>query len=207
MHLYLLSLLLGFLIGSLPTTYLLVKWRKKLDIRKTGSGNVGTMNVLEVTGSPVLGVGVLVIDILKGVVAVVLAGLIFGPAYWFMGAAGVGAVLGHNYSPWLSFRGGRGLATSFGISLALGWVVAVVWIVLFALVYTLKHDLHVGNIAASLLLPPVVALLPDRLLTTLLPGKAPGDIFGLAVCICCLLLLGHLKVITEFFKSSRNPSS
>lgn len=207
LHQYPLSVLLGFLIGSLPTAYLLVKWRKKVDIRNQGSGNVGAMNVMEVTASPALGITVLVIDIFKGVAAVLLAGRLIGPEFWVMGAGGVGAVLGHNYSPWISFRGGRGLATAYGICLALGWIVGVVWIALFGVTYLVRRDLHVGNIFASLLLPPAVVLMPDGWLAALLPGRLPGEVFGLSVCICLLVLLGHLDIMKRFFSSSQSKAS
>jgi len=124
---YVFSLIIGFFVGSCPTAYLLVKWRKKLDIRKEGTGNVGTMNVYDVTNSRTLGIVVLVIDILKAVAAVLLAGAIFGKTFWTMGVAGLGATLGHIYSPWIGFKGGRGLATTLGVSLVLGWVIAAAW--------------------------------------------------------------------------------
>lgn len=178
-----------------------------MDIREAGSGNVGTLNVMEVTGSPGLGVTVLVIDILKGVVAVLLAGRFIAPDFLVMGAGGIGAVLGHNYSPWLSFRGGRGLATSFGICLALGWIVGAVWIVLFGIVYGIGRNIHVSNIFASVFLPPVVALMPDGWLTTLIPGRPPGEVFGLSVIICLLVLLGHINIIYRFFTSSHSKAS
>ncbi len=201
---YVFTLIFGFFVGSIPTTYLLVKWRRKLDIRKEGTGNVGTMNVYEVTNSRALGIVVLAIDLLKAVAAVLLAGTIFGGDFWTMSVAGLGAVLGHNYSPWLGFKGGRGLATTLGISLVLGWVIAAVWMLAFAAVYAVRRDIHIGNIAASIVMPVALAVLPGDTMSALVPGAAPGDIVVLSVCMAILILLGHIRIISQFFKQSVN---
>jgi glycerol-3-phosphate acyltransferase PlsY len=201
---YIFPLIFGFFVGSLPTTYLLVKWRKKLDIRNEGTGNVGTMNVYEVTNSRGLGVAVLAIDVLKAVGAVILAEWIFGGGFWTMGAAGVGATLGHNYNPWLGFRGGRGLATTFGVSIVLAWVIAAVWMLAFVAVYAVRRDIHTGNIAASIIMPVTLALIPAGAMGSLVPSAEPRDIVVLAGCMAVLILLGHFRVIAQLFKPSVN---
>ncbi|HLA99915.1 MAG TPA: glycerol-3-phosphate acyltransferase [Bacteroidota bacterium] len=201
---YVFSLIIGFFVGSCPTAYLLVKWRKKLDIRKEGTGNVGTMNVYDVTNSRTLGIVVLVIDILKAVAAVLLAGAIFGKTFWTMGVAGLGATLGHIYSPWIGFKGGRGLATTLGVSLVLGWVIAAAWMIPFVAVYAVRRDIHIGNIAASILMPVILAVVPADTLRTLSFGAAPPDLIILAISMAVLILLGHRSIISQYFKPSLN---
>lgn len=173
-----------------------------MDIRNEGTGNVGTMNVYEVTNSRALGIAVLVIDVLKAVAAVLIAREIFGEGFWTMGVAGLGATLGHNYNPWLGFKGGRGLATTLGVSLVLGWVIAAAWLLAYATVYAARKDIHTGNIAATIVMPVVLAVIPGATMIALVPGAAPLDIVLLSVCMAILILLGHFSVISQFFKSS-----
>ncbi len=199
---YFLPLIFGFFVGSVPTTYLLIKWRKKLDIRNEGTGNVGMMNVYEVTNSRALGFVVLGIDLLKAAAAVVLAGLIFGDEFWLMAVAGIGATLGHNYSPWIGFKGGRGLATTLGVSLVLGWVISAVWIIGFVVAYALRRNIHIGNIATSIAMPAILAAIPDDIMRALVSGVEPRDIVWLSIWMALLILFGHFKIISQFFSSS-----
>jgi len=180
-----------------------------MDIRDEGTGNVGTMNVYEVTKSRTLGIVVLVVDVLKAIVAVVLAWMLFGSRdlfagnFWIMGVAGIGATLGHNYSPWLGFKGGRGLATTLGVSIAIGWVIAAAWLLGYVLTYAVKRDIHTGNLAASVLMPIILAVVPGDIIRSL-TGVPSGDIVILSVCMAVLILLGHYGVIKQMFKSPVN---
>jgi len=204
---YFLPLLSGFLVGSIPTTFLLVKWRKRVDIRKEGTGNVGAMNAFDVTGSAGLGVSAMLLDILKGSAAVLLAQKVFGGGFssggfWIGGAAGIAAVLGHLYSPWIGFKGGRGLSTAFGVSLVLGWIAGVLWLALFGTVFFLKKDLHIGAIAASLIMPGLVSVLPTALVATLVPGVSHSNLAWASFALCLVTLLGHYKIIVQRFRPS-----
>jgi glycerol-3-phosphate acyltransferase PlsY len=199
---YFLPLVLGFLVGSIPTTFLLVKWRKRVDIRKEGTGNVGAMNAFEVTGSAWVGFAAALLDILKGAAAVLVAGRFFGDGFWVLGVAGIAAVLGHNYSPWIGFKGGRGLSTAFGSSLVLGWIIGVIWLALFAVVFFLRKDVHAGNIAASLILPGLVSVLPTPVVNALVPGASHADLAWISLCFGAVILLGHFKVIMQFLQPS-----
>lgn len=199
---YIFALIFGFCVGSIPTTFLLVKWRRKMDIRKEGTGNVGTMNVYEVTNSRALGIGVLVIDVLKAVAAVQIAYLLFGDSFWIMAIAGLGATLGHNYSPWLGFKGGRGLATTLGVSIVLGWTIAAAWMVSFVAVFAVRRDIHTGNLSASILMPVLLAVIPEETMRSLVPSAEPRDLLLLSIAMGILILLGHYGVIVQLFKPS-----
>ena len=196
----LLPAVLGYLVGSFPTTYLLVRWRRRLDIRNEGTGNVGAMNAFEVTGSAKVGVAALVLDAVKGTAAVLVARWLFGEAFWIGGAAGIGATLGHIFSPWLGFKGGRGLSTAFGAAIVVGWISAVIWLALFGIVYALGRDLHGGSLAASIVMPGIVSLMPADLVRTLTPDVAHADLAWMSLAMCVSILLGHSKIILQLLK-------
>ena len=128
------ALALGYLLGSIPFGLLLTRAAGLGDIRSIGSGNIGATNVLR-TGNKGLAAATLLLDALKGLVAVLLAGT-FGPEAAL--AAGAGAVLGHMFPVWLSFKGGKGGATVLGVFLGLSWPIvavgAVVWLLILVTV-------------------------------------------------------------------------
>ena len=115
-----LTTLLGFLLGSVPFGLLLTKAAGLGDIRSIGSGNIGATNVLR-TGRRDLAAATLLLDGAKGAVAVLLARHWGGPP----AVAGLAAVLGHTLTPWLRFRGGKGVATGFGVLLGISWPLAL----------------------------------------------------------------------------------
>jgi acyl phosphate:glycerol-3-phosphate acyltransferase len=122
------SILIGYILGSIPFGLILTRLAGLGDIRSIGSGNIGATNVLR-TGNKGLAAATLVLDALKGTAAV-LIGWRLGPHAAL--AAALGAYLGHCFPVWLKFRGGKGVATFFGILLGLHWptmvVAAMVWI-------------------------------------------------------------------------------
>lgn len=130
---WLLALMLGYLLGSVPFGLLLAKAAGKGDIRSIGSGNIGATNVLR-TGSKGLAAAVLLLDLGKGFLAVWLAARLL-PNY--ADAAALGAVLGHCFPVWLKFKGGKGVATTAGVCFGLGWPIglayAVVWLGMLAI--------------------------------------------------------------------------
>jgi len=122
----------GYLLGSIPFGLVLTRAAGLGDIRTIGSGNIGATNVLR-TGNKGLAAATLILDALKGFVAVIACAM-FGP---IMGvAAGLGAVLGHNFPVWLRFKGGNGMATAIGVLWGLSWPVGAItcalWLALAA---------------------------------------------------------------------------
>jgi glycerol-3-phosphate acyltransferase PlsY len=155
--------LLGYLLGSIPFGLLLTRAAGLGDIRTMGSGNIGATNVLR-TGRKELAAATLLLDALKGAVAVLIAAQLGELAA--VGAA-AGAVLGHMFPVWLSFKGGKGMATTLGVMWGLSWPVGAIacaaWLVFAALfryssLATLL-SIVVGAIAAWLLADPRVAIL------------------------------------------------
>jgi glycerol-3-phosphate acyltransferase PlsY len=129
MNLDALWIVLGYALGSIPFGLLLTRAAGLGDIRDIGSGNIGATNVLR-TGNKKIAFATLLLDGLKGAAAVLLAGALANPtaALW----AGLGAVLGHLFPVWLGFRGGKGVATGFGVLIAAAWpaglLAGAVWI-------------------------------------------------------------------------------
>jgi glycerol-3-phosphate acyltransferase PlsY len=130
---YIVTLVFGYLLGSIPFGIIITRLAGTQDIRAIGSGSIGATNVLR-TGRKGLAAATLIADMLKGMVAVLAAS-------WWCGAecgliAGLGAFLGHLFPVWLSFKGGKGIATGFGILLAVSWkvgiAVAIIWLAVAA---------------------------------------------------------------------------
>ena len=119
-----LAALLGYLIGSIPFGLLLTKAAGLGDVRKQGSGNIGATNVLR-TGNKKLAAATLLLDLVKGLVPVLLAGALWGEVA--MAFAAGGAVIGHCYPVWLGFKGGKGVATNAGVSFGLAWPIGLVY--------------------------------------------------------------------------------
>jgi glycerol-3-phosphate acyltransferase PlsY len=141
------ALALGYLLGSIPFGLLLTRAAGLGDIRSIGSGNIGATNVLR-TGRKGLAAATLLLDALKGLVAVLLAGT-FGPEAAL--AAGAGAVLGHMFPVWLSFKGGKGGATVLGVFLGLSWPIVAVGAAAWLLILvTLRYSSLATLLATAL---------------------------------------------------------
>lgn len=159
-----LALATAYLLGSVPFAIVLVRLFRGVDVRTQGSGNAGATNVLRTAGKP-LAIGTMVLDVAKGVVAVLLMRSLTVDPRW-LGAAAVAAVLGHVFPVWFSFRGGKGVATAIG-----GFAVLAPWAVLtvvgaFALVVATTRLVSLGSLTAACVLPLALRLLlhaPDAL--------------------------------------------
>ena len=163
------AILVGFVLGSIPFGLLLTRAAGLGDIRKTGSGNIGATNVLR-TGRKDVAAATLLLDVGKGALAVLLFG---GDAALL---AGIAAVFGHCFSPWVGFKGGKGVATGFGVLLAWSWqaglLCALIWL---AAVFLSKRS-SVGALAALVAAPFLLWALADARIA----------LAGLAVSALCI---------------------
>ena len=143
-----------YVFGGVPTAYWLVKWTKRVDIRTVGSGNVGATNALRTAG-PWAGLIVLVIDILKGVFAAwVIPRWVFGGTSSELSlACGVAAVLGHDFSCFVGFQGGKGVATTLGVLLATTPLIAGVVGGVWAAVFVVSRYVSLGSVSAAVAIP------------------------------------------------------
>jgi len=140
------AFVLGYLLGSIPFGLLLTRLAGTQDLRTIGSGNIGATNVLR-TGRKSLAAATLIGDMLKGTVAVILAGYFGGPNAAMLAA--LGAFLGHLFPVWLKFKGGKGVATYIGVLLGLFWPGALVFALLWlATAFTSRYSSLSALVAA-----------------------------------------------------------
>ncbi|MBF0865006.1 MAG: glycerol-3-phosphate 1-O-acyltransferase PlsY [Gluconobacter potus] len=161
--------LVSYVIGSIPFGLLLTAVAGGGDIRKIGSGNIGATNVLR-TGRRGLAAATLLLDALKGALAVLIARFFFpGASETTMAVAAVAVVIGHCFPVWLGFRGGKGVATGLGTIWVLCWLVGLACCVVWLLVARLSRISSAGALAAFLLAPGLMVLLSGRPLHTPIP--------------------------------------
>jgi len=161
---YSLICVLSYLIGSIPFSYFLTRKISDLDITKSGSGNAGAMNSYEVTGSKKTGILVLILDFLKGFIPAIVLTYILELSFEFSLLPFMLIIAGHNFSIFLKFKGGRGLATSAGISMVVNFWLVIFWIAVFFVIYSIKKNIHLGNIFATILLPFFVTFSGDLII-------------------------------------------
>lgn len=159
------SLLLAFLLGSLPTAFVMGKL-KGIDIRTVGSGNVGATNAFRVLGKAA-GIACLLIDAFKGW----LPAMIFSTSAWrpeamsrpvWMIVVGLAAIAGHSFSPWIGFKGGKGVATSLGVFLAVAPVPMLICLAVGIAIIAGTGYVSLASITGAALLPILMIVLPGR---------------------------------------------
>jgi glycerol-3-phosphate acyltransferase PlsY len=150
---YLITAAVSYLLGSIPFGYLLVRIFKGEDVRTSGSGNIGATNVAR--KSPALGVATLVLDAAKGLVAVLVARVLFSGPHQplIMTTAALFAVLGHLFPVWLKFRGGKGVATSLGAFILLTPKSILCMVGVFLLIAVAFRYVSLGSIAVAAAFP------------------------------------------------------
>lgn len=187
--------LVAYVVGATPFGFLAGK-AKGIDIREHGSGNIGATNVLRVLGKPV-GITVLVLDVMKGLVPVIIAKLVSDSSLVHIATA-MAAILGHNYTFWLGFKGGKGIATTGGailpimpwalIAAVLGWII----------VLKLSRYVSLASIAAALIIP--LTLVVENLIT----GTWEWNIFGFGMFVCLLAIWKHRSNIGRLIRGEEN---
>ena len=166
---YLLSAIIGYLFGSIPSAYLILKKKKGIDIRNAGTGNVGAMNSYEVTNSKSIGLLVLFLDFIKAVIPVLIFTIFLESSFLMASISVLFAIFSHCFNPWLKFKGGRGLATAAGGSAIIFPFLLIAWILFWVLVYLIKKDIHIANILATILSLVSVLAYPGYLIQFAFP--------------------------------------
>jgi len=194
-----LAIILSYLLGSTPTSYIVGRLWKGIDLRKHGSGNVGATNTFRVLG-PIPGVTVLLVDILKGLVAVlfitrlVLSGSISGE--WIKVFCGLAAICGHNWTVFLKFRGGRGVATSIGVFFGLVPQAIGITMIVGVAIIALSRYVSLGSISGAILFPILVYHFKISL---------PYLFFSLLASL--LVIIKHIPNIKRLIKGKENKLS
>lgn len=162
------ALALAYLAGSIPTGLWLGQWLKGVDIRQHGSRNIGATNTLRVLGKP-LGIAALIGDVAKGVVAVLLCARL-GTWEHLPLACGIGAIIGHVFSCFVRFKGGKGVATSTGVFFGLAPLPTAIAAVVFFVVVATTRMVSAGSVSAAIALGILIwflgASLPLQILTS-----------------------------------------
>jgi acyl phosphate:glycerol-3-phosphate acyltransferase len=199
---YLITFFLGYIIGSLPTAYLLLRITHNIDITKTGSGNVGAMNSYEVSNSKWIGILVFLIDAIKGLLSCFMAFHFIGNEFIYPMLALIASVFSHCYSPWLKFKGGRGLATSAGGGVFISLPVIAIWGLTWLPVFIFKRNVHIGNIAATVVTGILPFIAGDLMMK--LSFLVPKNSFEFSISISSLMLIilsKHISPLIDYIKN------
>ncbi len=186
----------GYLLGSIPFGVILTRLATGKDVRSIGSGNIGATNVLR-TGRKDLALATLILDAGKGAAAFLIAQALFPGVPAIAAVAGGAAFLGHLFPVWLGFKGGKGVATFFGLLLAAAWPLGLMAGATWLLVAVL---FRMSSLAAliSAVAAPLLALLPLPLMG--LP--ASGPLLALSVATAGLIWLRHQENIARILKGT-----
>jgi glycerol-3-phosphate acyltransferase PlsY len=195
---YIVTALAAYLLGSIPTGYLVAK-AKGIDIRNVGSGNIGATNVFRILGKGA-GIFVLLADAAKGFFAVFLASKVL-PQLGISSAvlekhlivAGVAAILGHNYTCFLKFKGGKGIATTAGVLIALTPCAFLIVLAVFILVVAVSRYISLASITAAFCLPFAVWVL-----------KGSPTMIGIMAALGGLAIYKHKANIGRLLNGTEN---
>lgn len=186
------SVVIGYLLGSISSSTIISRWFAKIDIREHGSGNAGATNTLRVLGTR-WAIVVLLIDVLKGVLAVIIAWKL-GPGHeWVAYASGLAAIVGHNWPIFFGFRGGKGIATTIGVLLMVAPIATLIAGAAAILVIAVTRYVSLGSLILTVAVPIIVALMH---------GSTAKIIFGVALAL--LSIWRHQKNIGRLIRGQEH---
>ncbi len=193
--------LISYLIGSVPAGYLAGRVAG-IDIRKVGSGNIGATNVLRVLGKR-YGYPVFLFDFAKGTAAVEISILIFNSTHHAEVSrelcailAGVSSVIGHSYPVWLGFKGGKGVATSFGVVFGLIPLAALIAVMVWLIIFGTTRYVSVASMTAALALPVTVLVM---LYVKLLSGLT---LLLFSICLAAIVIWRHRSNLSRLMSGT-----
>ncbi|OGW79727.1 MAG: acyl-phosphate glycerol 3-phosphate acyltransferase [Omnitrophica bacterium RIFCSPLOWO2_12_FULL_44_17] len=195
---------IAYFIGSVPTAYLVAKRAQGIDIRKHGSGNVGATNVFRVIGKK-WGTTVLVVDILKGWIVTAIL-FYFCDAFQgtspvlkqlFLGAA---AISGHTWSPWLKFKGGKGVATSAGVLLGIFPMATLVAILIWILCFVISRYVSLSSMITAIFFPFLIILYNNGM-------KSFRTVLAVSIILVLFLVYNHRENIRRLIKGEEHRAN
>ena len=200
----LVAVIIAYLIGSIPFGYLIVRATGRGDVRETGSGGTGATNVTRRAGR-VAGVITLLLDALKGALAIFVARLLTssGNTDWLIAAAAIAVLLGHIFPVWLRFRGGKGVATGVGVFLVLAPLSILCAAVIFVAVVWLTKFVSLGSIMAAATIPLFVWLQS----VFVEPVGDPRPLLTAAVAGALLIVFAHRGNIARLWNGTESRTS
>ena len=191
--------LAGYVLGSIPFGYLIVRATKGTDVRASGSGNIGATNVNRVAGAGA-GLATLLLDVAKGYFAVWLADRMTSGDIGWMAIMGLAAVVGHLFPVWLRFHGGKGVATAVGVFVPLCWMAVAAAAVVWLVVVSIGRYVSLASVVAAGLLPVCTYLLYA-------PGTHHAPPLSLSYCtaiVSILIIVKHRENIRRLLAGTEN---
>lgn len=196
--------IIAYLIGSINFSVILSKKMAGFDVRDKGSGNAGTTNMLRSVGKKAAAI-TLVCDILKGVVAILLAMLMNKTFPNSNGAllvqiAGVAVILGHTFPIFFKFKGGKGVATSLGVLIMSNWQIGLICLVFALILIILTQMVSVGSIAAAILYPVLTIFIPQNYII-------PGNYIIYSIVLAVIIVFNHRENVKRLLSGTENRIS
>ncbi|MCI9040149.1 MAG: glycerol-3-phosphate 1-O-acyltransferase PlsY [Clostridia bacterium] len=205
---YIIVAIIAYLMGSISFSVIISKKIAGFDVREKGSGNAGTTNVLRSVGKKAAAI-TLVCDILKGVVAILialLAGVIMKDLdkALLVQLAGVFVIIGHTFPIFFKFKGGKGIATSLGVLLMINWQIGLICLVFALLLMALTRMVSVGSIAAAVLFPVLVLFINQNYIVA---ESSNWSYLIFSIVIALLVLFNHRSNLKRIFTGTENKLS
>ena len=195
------SVIIAYLIGSINSAVIISKSLAGFDVREKGSGNAGSTNMLRSVGRGAAAL-TLICDVLKGVVAVLVAVLIGKitkvDASVLAQFAGAAVIIGHTYPIFFGFKGGKGVATSLGVLLIINWNIGLVCLIFALALMAFTRIVSLGSISAAVLFPLLVIFMPSEAYIT------KGNYIAFAIIIAALVIFNHRTNVERLLKGKEN---
>ena len=204
MLVYVLIGIVSYLIGSISFSVLISKKMAGFDVREKGSKNAGSTNVLRTVGKKAAAI-TLVCDILKGVIAILIAFIVgkiakdINPALLVQIAA-ICVVVGHTFPIFFKFKGGKGVATSLGIILLLNWQIGLICLVFALILMILTRMVSLGSISAAILFPVLTIFITENYLV-------PGNYFVFGILLAAFVVYNHRANVKRILTGTENKLS
>lgn len=196
--------LIGYALGSISFSVIFSKKFAGFDLREKGSGNAGSTNALRTAGKKV-GAITLVCDILKGLVAILLA-ILIGNIFKYENVAvlvqiaAIAAIIGHTFPIFFGFRGGKGVATSLGVLLLVNWKIGLICLIFALILMAVTKIVSIGSIAAAILFPVLVLFIGDSFIVE-------GNYFIFSIILALLVIFNHRGNIKKLANGTENKLS
>ena len=204
---YIIVAIIAYLLGSISFSVIISKKMAGFDVREKGSGNAGSTNVLRTVGKKAA-IITLICDVLKGVIAILVAfltGKIFSGLdnALLIQLAGVFVILGHTFPVFFRFRGGKGVATALGVLLMTNWQIGLICLVFALILIALTRMVSVGSIAAAILFPVLVLFIDQNYIVST-SGWDNWSYFIYSVIVALLVIFNHRENLKRLLSGTEN---
>lgn len=195
--------IIAYLLGSISFSVIISKKMAGFDVREKGSGNAGTTNVLRTVGKKA-SIITLVCDVLKGVVAILVAfiiGLIINEGInkaLLVQIAGICVILGHTFPIFFKFKGGKGIATALGVLLMVNWNIGLICLVFALILMILSRMVSLGSISAAILFPVLILFMPHN------AYLVDGSYIIFSILIAALVIFNHRQNVKRLLNGTEN---